>query len=245
MWARTAECRRRRCRSSRHWGTARSPGRPSLQASRPAAPARARARECGQIRPPAATIASASSAMPVVGKSRYGSAWISDQTFHKARRKRPDAGRKSLPLADEDDHGNAGGEADDHAFGMKRITPPSYAAPSRAASRPPSASRPAGRRSVLCGNSGSTTMKAPVSPIPERGSRPARGRETSDDRRETLLRLRAGSDRKRHPQRQRHDADDDAGNDVVPDLPRRKRPARCLRAGRSSRAGKASAICRL
>ncbi|MEX0735754.1 MAG: hypothetical protein WDZ66_09240 [Steroidobacteraceae bacterium] len=106
-------------------------------------------------------------------------------------------------------------------FGMKRITPPSCANPIASSMQPAiSVATCSPEMPYWAVTPASTTMNAPVGPG-DLHSRPAeqRSREPGDDRRvESLFRLRAGSDRERHCERQSDDADDHARDDVAPDL---------------------------
>ena len=173
---------------------------------------------------PATTIASASTAMPVVAGCSPGSACASAQSFSWKWASAGATGRQAeeiLPLAHEDDDGNAGREADDdgvrdeaddaaelqeshreqHHAGHQRRGLQSRDAVLR---------RDAGEhRDEGAGRAGNLHARAA-----EDGCR----KPGNDRRVQPLLRLGAGGDGEGHRERQRDDADDDARDDVPPDF---------------------------
>ena len=126
-----------------------------------------------------------------------------------------------LPLPDEDDHGDTRREADDYGIRDEADHAPEL----RESHREQHHARHQGRDlqprdPVLRRDAGEHDDEGAGRPGDLHASTAQkRSREAGDDGRvEPLLGFRAGSDRKGHRERQRHDADDDARDEVSPDL---------------------------
>ena len=126
--------------------------------------------------------------------------------------------RRDRALADDDDHGDAGREADGHRIGDVFDEGADAAEiRSRSGSRPRSASPAPARHSLRAATiSATSTMKAPAGPPIWKRLPPS-----SEIRKpptiggvEPALRADAGGDRDRHRQRQGHDRDGEAGDGV-------------------------------
>ena len=126
-----------------------------------------------------------------------------------------------LPLPDEDDHGDTRREADDHGIRDEADHAPKLREPHREQHHARHQGRDLQSRDpVLRGDAGEHDDEGAGRPGDLHAS-PAqkRSRESGDDGRvEPLFGLRAGSDCEGHRKRQRHDADDDARDEVSPDL---------------------------